>query len=438
MISRYSRPELSRIWTDEYRYRTWLNVEVLACEAYKGLGLVSAADLSRIKRGAQKVNFKKIAGIEEKVKHDVIAFLTAVSKAVGPSARFVHMGMTSSDVLDTAFAYQLKESADVILSDIKRLLKILKRHALQYKNLACVGRTHGIHAEPTSFGLKFASWYAEFERLGRRLTCARRHVAVGKITGAVGTFANVPPQVERYVCKKLGLDVEDVSTQVVPRDRHAHFFAALALIASSIEKVATEIRHLQRSEVLEAEEPFTKGQKGSSAMPHKRNPILSENLCGLARIVRANALAAMENVPLWHERDISHSSVERVIGPDSTILVDFMLDRLCRVMEGLVVYPENVSRNLNKLGGLIHSQRVMLALTSKGMTREKAYRIVQDAAMRVWGEIRENGYGDFRRAIMDDKTASKMLSSKELAGLFDVKYHLKGVNTIFKRVFGRK
>jgi len=435
MISRYSRPEMSGIWTDEHRYRSWLAVEVFACEAYAKRGFIPKASLVKIKRGAAKIDIKKIPEIEKTVKHDVIAFLTALSKAVGPASRFVHMGMTSSDVLDTAFACQLKESADIILADIKALLKVLKRMALRYKGLACVVRTHGIHAEPTSFGLKFAMWHAEFERLLRRLTCAKKHVAVGKVSGAVGTFANVPPGVESYVCRKMGLSVEPVSTQIVQRDRHAHFFTVLGLIAASIEKIATEVRHLQRSEVLEAEEPFTKGQKGSSAMPHKRNPIISENLCGLARIVRANAAAAMENVSLWHERDISHSSVERIIGPDSTILVDYMLNRMTSMLEGLQVYPENIRRNLDRLGGLIHSQRVLRALARAGMPRERAYKLVQEAAMRTWTEIRKNGRGDFKKEISSNKAVTKYLSARELRGLFDVGPCLKRVNAIFKRAF---
>ncbi|MBI2342290.1 MAG: adenylosuccinate lyase, partial [Deltaproteobacteria bacterium] len=434
MISRYSREMASKIWSDENKYKIWLQVEILACEAWGRLGKIPKKALANIKRRASKVDISKIAKIEETVKHDVIAFLTAVSKAAGPDSRFIHMGLTSSDVLDTSFALQLKQSAEIILDDIDDLLKVLKRQALKYKNTPAVGRSHGIHAEPTSFGLKFALWYAEFERLRKRFECAKRHVSVGKVSGAVGTFANVPPQIEKYVCKKLGLDVEPVSTQIVQRDRHAHFFSVLALIASSIEKVATEIRHLQRTEVLEAEEPFTKGQKGSSAMPHKRNPVLSENLCGLARVVRANAFASMENVALWHERDISHSSVERVIGPDSTILIDFMLTRLTSMLDGLIVYPDAIKRNLDKLGGLIHSQRVMLALVDAGSSREDAYRLVQKRAMETWDDIRRIGNADFKDALKDDAEIGKYLSVEEIDELFDLKYHLKHVNTIYKRV----
>ncbi len=426
---------MAKIWSDEFRYNTWLNVELHACEAWGRLGKIPRKELSLIKARAKNISPKRILKIEEKVKHDVIAFLTAVSEKVGPASRFIHVGMTSSDVLDTAFAFQLKTAADIILKDIDALLKVLKKQARKYKNTPVIGRSHGIHAEPTSFGLRFTLWFAEFERLKRRMTCAKNHVAVGKVSGAVGTFANVPPSIERYVCRKMGLEIEPVSTQVVQRDRHAHFFAVLALIASSIEKIATEIRHLQRTEVLEAEEPFTKGQKGSSAMPHKRNPILSENLCGLARIVRANSLAAMENVALWHERDISHSSVERVIAPDSTILVDFMLARLAKMLANLQVYPDMMLKNLNMLGGLVHSQRVLLALVASGMRREEAYKIVQENAMRVWEDIRAGKKADFRRLLKQNKEVARHLKPAEVDKLFDLKYHLKHVGTIYKRVF---
>lgn len=420
---------MSRIWDDEYKYKTWLNIEILACEAWAKLGKIPQKSLANIKKKASDFNINRIPEIEEKTRHDVIAFLTAVAEVVGEDSRFVHLGMTSSDVLDTAFACQLKTSADIILGDIEKLLKVLKKRAYEFKNTVAIGRSHGIHAEPTSFGLKFALWHAEFERQFKRLTCAVRHVAVGKISGAVGAFANIPPEVEEYVCKKLGLEVEPVSTQIVQRDRHAHFFTVLALIASSIEKVAVEIRHLQRTEVLEAEEPFAKGQKGSSSMPHKRNPILSENLCGLARIVRANALAAMENVALWHERDISHSSVERVIGPDSTILIDFMLARLAKMIEGLVVYKDAIERNLNRLQGLVHSQRVMLALVAGGMVREDAYKIVQENAMRAWEDIRAGRKADFKGMF------KKYLKAEQLEKLFDNKFYLRHVDAIYKRVF---
>ncbi len=436
MIPRYSRELVSHIWADEFRYKTWLKIELLACEAWTKLGKIPPKSLAVIKKKAPSFNIKRIPEIEETVKHDVIAFLTTVSEAVGPDSRFIHVGMTSSDVLDTAFAFQLKTAADVIVDDVGNLLNVLKKQAQKYKNLPSIGRSHGIHAEPTSFGIKFALWYAEFERHLKRLKDARESIAVGKISGAVGTFANVPPQIEEHVCKNMGLKPEPVSTQVIQRDRHAHFFTTLSLIASSIEKIALEIRHLQRTEVLEAEESFTKGQKGSSAMPHKKNPILSENLTGLARVVRSNSIAAMENVALWHERDISHSSVERVIGPDSTILVDFMLSRLTDLLDGLVVHEGAVKNNLNKLGGLINSQRVMLALTGAGMSREDAYKIVQESAMKVWEDVRAGNKADFKKLLSGNTKVKKILSEKELSALFDVKYHLKHVDTIYRRVFG--
>ncbi len=433
MIQRYSREVLSKIWTDEYRYKKWLDVELYACEAWEKLGKIPAKSLVHIKKNADKVNISKIDEIEKTTKHDVIAFLTAVAEVVGPDSRFIHMGMTSSDVLDTALACQLKDAADIILDDIDKLLIVLKRRAQEFKNTPVIGRSHGIHAEPTSFGIKFALWYAEFARNRRRLMCARRSIAVGKISGAVGTFANIPPEIEAYVCKKLGLEVEPVSTQIVQRDRHAHFFTTLAIIASSIEKVATEIRHLQRTEVLEAEEPFTKGQKGSSAMPHKRNPILSENLCGLARLVRSNSLAAMENVALWHERDISHSSVERVIAPDSTILVDFMLSRMTNMLDNLVVYPDIMQKNLDKLGGLIHSQRVLLALVEAGMTREEAYGTVQENAMKTWEAVRDSRKADFKELLKEDPLIKKNIKPSDIDKMFDLKYHLKHVDEIIAR-----
>jgi len=435
MITRYSRQEVSRIWEDENRFKIWTDVELYACEAWGTMGKIPRSSLAKIKAGAKKLNIARIPEIEAVTKHDVIAFLTALGEGIGPDSRFVHMGMTSSDVLDTSFAVQLTQAADVILEDIEKLLKVLKRRAYEFKDTPVIGRSHGIHAEPTSFGIRFAMWFAEFERLQKRMTCARKSIAVGKISGAVGTFAHIPPKVEKYVCKKLGLEVEPVSTQVVQRDRHAHFFTVLALIASSIEKIATEIRHLQRTEVLEAEEPFTKGQKGSSAMPHKRNPILSENLCGLARVVRSNSLAAMENVALWHERDISHSSVERIIGPDSTILTDFMLTRLTNMLDNLVVYPDQMRRNLEKLGGIIHSQQVLLALINAGMTREEAYAVVQENAMRVWEDVREGSGADFLAELAADTRVQKFIEYKELEKLFDAKLHLIHVDEIFERVF---
>lgn len=435
MIPRYSREEVSKIWSDGFRYKTWLDIEIHACEAWEKLGKIPKNSLEVIKKRAGSVDISRIDEIEKTTKHDVIAFLTAVAESVGPDSRFIHIGMTSSDVLDTAFAYQLKVATSVILEDIDKLLVVLKKRAIELKDIPVIGRSHGIHAEPTSFGIRFAIWYAEFSRLKEILQLAAEHVSVGKISGAVGTFANVPPEIEEYVCKKMGLGVELVSTQIVSRDRHAHYFSTLALIASSIEKIATEIRHLQRTEVLEAEEPFTKGQKGSSAMPHKRNPILSENLCGLARIVRANSVAAMENVALWHERDISHSSVERVIGPDSTILIDFMLTRLTKMLDGLLVYPDSTKRNLEKLGGLVHSQRVLLALIEAGMTREDAYRVVQENAMKVWKDIRAGKKADFKELLKGSSDIKKYLKPGDVDNLFDLKYHLKHVDTIFKRVF---
>lgn len=428
MIKRYSREQMSNIWSDESKYKLWLSIEILACEGW-GKKIPKEA-ISNIKKRSQNVDFKSIPEIEKTVKHDVIAFLTAVSNAVGHDSRFIHMGMTSSDLLDTAFACQLNSASGIILDDIDKLLAVLKKRAFEFKDTQVIGRSHGIHAEPTTFGLKFALWYSEFLRAKERLIFARRQIAVGKISGAVGTFANIPPEVEKYVCDKLGLDVEPVSTQIVQRDRHAQFFATLALIASSVEKVALEIRHLQRTEVLEAEEPFTKGQKGSSAMPHKRNPILSENLCGLARLVRSNAISAMENVALWHERDISHSSVERIIAPDSTILVDFMLARLAEMLSGLVAYPERMKDNLNKTGGLIYSQRVLLSLVEAGMAREEAYEIVQSNALICW----EKG-GTFLELLKTDPDIKKHLKAEKLENLFDIKYHLKYVDEIFKRVF---
>lgn len=429
---------MSRLWTDEHKYKTWADVEIAACEAWGALGRIPKKALGNIKKRASKLDIRKISEIEKTVKHDVIAFLTALSEAVGPDSRFIHVGLTSSDVLDTALAVQLKSASDIILSDIEKLLKVLKRRAFEFKKTPMVGRTHGIHAEPTTFGLKFALWHAEFDRLRARLLDARKEIAVGKISGAVGTFAHVPMQIENYVCKKLGLRPEPVSTQIVQRDRHAQFFATLALIASSIEKVATEIRHLQRSEILEVEEPFTKGQKGSSAMPHKRNPVLSENICGLARLVRTNALASMENVALWHERDISHSSVERVIAPDSTILVDFMLGRLAEILDGLHVYPEMMRRNLEKLGGLIFSQRILLALVEAGMQREAAYKIIQQLAMQAWKNIR-TGRGDtFQTLVAKNKTIRRYMNMIDIRRIFDVGHYFKNVDNIFKRTFGAK
>ena len=430
MIPRYSCPEMARIWEPEAKFRIWLKIETYAAEAMAELGLVPkhAADAVR-KRGSFDV--ARIDQIEREVKHDVIAFLTSVAEKVGPDARFLHQGLTSSDVLDTCFNVQLVQAADLLVADVDALLAALKTRAFEFKDTLTVGRSHGVHAEPTTFGLKLASAYAEFSRARERLERAREEVATCAISGAVGTFAHVDPRVEAYVAKKLGLRPEPISTQVIPRDRHALYFATLAVVASSIERLATEIRHLQRTEVLEAEEYFSEGQKGSSAMPHKRNPVLSENLTGLARVVRAYAQPALEDVALWHERDISHSSVERVIGPDATIALDFALVRLTAIIKGLVVYPNRMRANLDRLGGLIHSQRVLLALTEAGVPREQAYRLVQRNAMKVW----ETG-ADFQAALLADKDVTKVLSPDEIKAQFDLGYHTKYVDAIFARVFG--
>ncbi|MBU4484296.1 adenylosuccinate lyase [bacterium] len=428
MIPRYSPEEISSIWTDESRFQYWLAIEIAACEAWAKLGKIPRKDLQKIKKRA-KFQVDKINKIEKKVKHDVIAFLTNVADNVGGSSRFIHMGMTSSDVLDTAFALQMRDSAKIIMKDLDRLLVVLKKQAKKYKDVPQMGRSHGIHAEPTTFGLKLLLWYSEFKRNKERLERATKNISVGKISGAVGTYANIDPNIEKYICEKLGLKPADVSTQVVQRDHHAEFFTTLAIVAGSIEKVAIEVRHLQRTEVLEVAEPFTKGQKGSSAMPHKRNPILSENLTGLARLVRHNAGAALENIALWHERDISHSSVERVIGPDSTILVDFMLKRLAGMLDGLVVYQKNMEKNLNLTGGLIFSQQVMLKLIEKGVMRERSYKIIQRNAAKVW----DDG-ANFKESLANDDEVKKYLTSKELDKIFDVKQCLRHVNKIFKRV----
>ncbi|MCJ7787746.1 MAG: adenylosuccinate lyase [Methyloceanibacter sp.] len=430
MIPRYSRPEMARLWEPETKFRIWLKIETYAAEAMAELGLIPkhAADAVK-KRGG--FDIARIDQIEREVKHDVIAFLTSVAEHVGPEARFLHSGLTSSDVLDTCFNVQLVEAADLLIADIDALLAALKVRAFEHKDTLTVGRSHGVHAEPTTFGLKLAGAYAEFARARARMVRAREEVATCAISGAVGTFAHVDPRVEAHVAKRLELTPEPVSTQVVPRDRHAFYFATLAVVASSVERLATEIRHLQRTEVLEAEEYFTPGQKGSSAMPHKRNPVLSENLTGLARVVRAYVMPALEDVALWHERDISHSSVERVIGPDATIALDFALTRLTEIIKGLMIYPERMRANLDRLGGLIHSQRVLLALTAAGVPREEAYAIVQRNAMKVWETS-----GDFLEALLADKEATKALTPKELRAQFDLDYHLKHVDTIFARVFG--
>jgi len=429
MIERYTRPEMAAIWTVEKRYQTWLKVEILATEAWAELGEVPREAIEVIKKKAS-FDPKKIDEIEKVVKHDVIAFLTSVNESIGPESRFLHKGMTSSDLIDTSFAVLLKEASEVIISDIKRCMEVLKRRALEYKMTPEMGRSHGIHAEPVTFGLKVALMYEEMKRNLARMERAKDVISCGAISGAVGTFANIPPFVEEYVCKHLGLTPEPVSTQVVQRDRHAEFFTTLALIASSIENFSVELRHLQRTEVLEAEEYFSPGQKGSSAMPHKRNPISAENLTGLARLVRSNSFAAMENVALWHERDISHSSVERIIGPDSTIMMNYMLNRFADLMDKLIVYPENMMKNLNQLHGLIHSQRVLLALTVKGASREEAYNLVQRNAMKVWEEGK-----DFKELLLADQDVARYLDKKEIENSFDLHYHLKSIDHIFNRVF---
>jgi len=433
MIPRYSRPEMVSIWTPETKFRIWFEIEAHACTALAELGVIPKEAAKNIwERGGKAVfNVERIDEIEREVKHDVIAFLTHLSEFIGEDSRFVHQGMTSSDVLDTCLNVQLVRAADLLLADMDILLAALKRRAFEYKNTPTIGRSHGIHAEPTTFGIKLAQAYAEFDRCRERLVHAREEVATCAISGAVGTFANIDPRVEEYVAEQLGLKPEPVSTQVIPRDRHAMYFATLGVIASSIERLATEVRHLQRSEVLEAEEFFSEGQKGSSAMPHKRNPVLTENLTGLARLVRGMSIPAMENVALWHERDISHSSVERMIGPDATVTLDFALMRLAGVIDKLLVYPENMQKNLDRLGGLVHSQRVLLALTQKGVSREDSYRLVQRNAMPVW-----RGEGNFLDLLKADKDVSAKLSNAELEALFNLDYHTKHVDTIFKRVFG--
>ncbi len=432
MIPRYSRPEMAGLWEPENRYRAWLAVELFACEANAKLGLIPAKALAKIKKKAD-FDVRRIDELEKIVKHDVIAFLTAVGEKVGPEARYIHLGLTSSDVLDTSLASLMRQASDVIIDDIRILLKTLKRKALKHKDTVMIGRSHGVHAEPVTFGLKMALWYEEMGRALERMERARDVISVGKVSGAVGTFANIDPFVEAYVCRKLGLRPEPVATQVVQRDRHAEFLTALALTASSIEKFSIELRHLQRTEVLEAEEYFSEGQKGSSAMPHKRNPISAENLSGLARVVRSNAAAAMENVALWHERDISHSSVERIIIPDSTILMDYMLARFNTLIDKLFVYPKNMERNMAISKGLFHSETVMLALVGKGISRETAYSYVQRNAMEVWKQG-----GDFKQRLKGDKDIRKYLNGRELDACFDLSHTLKKVDYIFKRVFKKR
>jgi adenylosuccinate lyase len=433
MIPRYSRPEMTAVWSPETRFRIWFEIEAHACDALAEIGVIPKESARAIWEKAGDVEFDvaRIDEIERVTKHDVIAFLTHLAEFVGPDARFVHQGLTSSDVLDTCLAVQLQRAADLLIADVDALLAALKRRALEYKMTPTIGRSHGIHAEPTTFGLKLAGFYAEFVRARARLVTAREEISTCAISGAVGSFANVDPRVEAHVAAKLGLTPEPISTQVIPRDRHAAFFATLGVVASSVERLAIEIRHLQRSEVLEAEEYFSPGQKGSSAMPHKRNPVLTENLTGLARLVRGAVTPALENVALWHERDISHSSVERGIAPDATITLDFALARLAGVIDKLVVYPENMRKNLDRLGGLVHSQRVLLALTQKGVSREDAYVFVQRNAMPVW-----RGEGDFLTLLKADSQVRAALSEAELEELFDLGYHFKGVDGIFERVFG--
>jgi adenylosuccinate lyase len=433
MISRYTRPEMAAIWDAQTRYRIWFEIEAHAADAMAELGVIPLSAAKKIWQAGSAASFDiaRIDAIERDVKHDVIAFLTHLAEIVGPEARFVHQGMTSSDVLDTCLNVQLLRAADILIADVDQLLAALKRRAFEHKLTPTIGRSHGIHAEPTTFGLKLAYAHAEFSRAKERLVRARAEVATCAISGAVGTFAQVDPRVEAHVAKAMGLAVEPISTQIVPRDRHAMYFATLGVIASSVERLATEIRHLQRTEVLEAEEFFSERQKGSSAMPHKRNPVLSENVTGLARMVRAYVIPAMEDVVLWHERDISHSSVERMIGPDATTTLDFALARLASIVDKLVVYPTNMKKNLERLGGLIHSQRVLIALTQKGVAREDAYRLVQRNAMRVW-----QGEGEFLEFLKADKDVRQHLSEADLEQMFDMQHHLKHVDIIFQRVFG--
>lgn len=430
MIPRYSRPQMTAIWEPENRYRIWLEIETLAAEKMAELGLIPA-DVPVAVRARGGFNVARIDEIEAETKHDVIAFLTSLAEHVGEEARFVHQGMTSSDVLDTCLAVQLTQAADILLADIDRLLAALKTRALEHRYTAMVGRSHGIHAEPITFGLKLATHYAEFSRNRARLITARAEIATCAISGAVGTFAHLPPEVETYVADKLGLTPEPISTQVIPRDRHAAFFACLGVIASSLERLGSEIRHLQRTEVGEAEEYFSAGQKGSSAMPHKRNPVLSENICGLARIVRSAVVPALENVALWHERDISHSSVERMIGPDATVTLDFVLARAAGLIEKLVVYPERMQQNLDRLGGLVHSQQVLLALTQAGMSREDSYKAVQRNAMASW-----SGGGSFLNLLQADPEIARHMDKTQLTALFNPAQHHRHVDTILDRVFG--
>jgi len=429
VIPRYTRKQLAQIWSDENRYQKWLDVEIAACEAWAKLGKIPQTSLENIKANA-RFSVQRIEEIEAITRHDVIAFVTCMGEGVGEDARFIHMGLTSSDVLDTAYGLQLKESGIIIMEDIQELMNSLKKRAYEFKDTPAMGRSHGIHAEPVTFGLKFALWYSEMERNLKRMQDAVDVISYGKISGAVGTFANVPPEVEEHVCRKLGLKPAPISTQILQRDRHAQFFTTIALIGATVEKIATEIRHLQRTEVLEAMEPFGKGQKGSSAMPHKKNPILSENISGLARLLRGYCLSALEDVVLWHERDISHSSVERVIGPDATTALDFMLIRLKGVIEGLVVYPENMKKNMDLTRGLWHSQAVLLALVDAGVQRDEAYSWVQRNALKVW-----EGDQDFKDLLKQDHDIDRILGAEGIEKLFDISHHFAHVTTIFERVF---
>ena len=431
MIERYTRPALREIWSEEKKFSTWLEVELLACEALAERGDIPSEAIPQL-RQRSRINIPRMQEIEAEVKHDVVAFVTSVAESVGEEGRFLHLGLTSSDVIDTGFAVQLCEATDIILSDLDALLDVLKRRAQEHQHTVMIGRSHGVHAEPITFGLKVAHWFAEIARDKERLEHARREIAVGKISGAVGTYANIDPTVETYICSRLGLVPETIATQVIPRDRHALFFSTLAVIGSSLDRIATEVRHLQRTEVFEVQEPFTPGQKGSSAMPHKRNPWQLENVSGLARLLRGYALSAMENVPLWHERDISHSSVERVIGPDATTLLDFMLARLATILDRLVVRPERMQTNMEILGEAIYSEHLLLALVRKGISREEAYRWVQRNAMKVW-----EGNASFASEVRQDPDITRLLSTSEIDQLFDARHALRNTDHIFERVFAR-
>ena len=429
MISRYTRPEMGRIWEPKNRFAKWLEVEIAACEAMAQEGLIPKEAVKNIKMNAA-FSVERILEIEEETKHDVIAFLTNVAEHVGPDSRYIHLGLTSSDILDTSFALLLKQAIEMIIQGLKELMDVIRARAREHKYTAMIGRSHGVHAEPITFGLKVAVWYSEMNRNLRRLNEARDVISYGKLSGAVGTYANVSPKIESLVCKRLGLKPAEISTQIIQRDRHAQYFSSLAILAGTLEKIAVEVRHLQRTEVLEAEEPFSKGQKGSSAMPHKKNPVGSENISGLARLVRSNSLAAMENMALWHERDISHSSVERVIAPDCTILMDYMLHRMTGILKGLVVYPDRMSANLEVTKGLIFSQQVLMKLAEKGLERQVAYGMVQQNALKVWESGKE-----FKRLIMEDREIGKYLSKDEIEKIFDLRYHFRHVDHLFERVF---